>query len=171
MSKKKYAVLAAVIALWVTVFVFAESKIGGMLGLEKVEFWPALMGPSLIGLLGKEAKKAEKKFYITAAFGIVAALVFVLLEHALISVIGGTPGVLVALFVAVFLIILGQFFSAAVSGPISFIYFNAATIITSDILVLTLVRLVVLVVGTFVFMKVEHLLIDVVAGRKKKHQE
>jgi len=166
MSKSKYAILAALIALWVTVFVFAESFIGGLLGIEEVEFWPALMGPSLIGLLGKEAKKAEKKFYITAAFGIVAALAFVLLEHALVPVIGGTPGVLTALFIAIFLVIAGQFFVPSISGPISFIYFNAATVITSDIFTLTLVRLVVLFAGTFIFMKIEHLLIGLVAGKK-----
>ena len=170
MSKSKYAILAALIALWVTVFVFAESFIGGLLGLEKVEFWPALMGPSLIGLLGKETKKAEKNFYITAAFGVVASLVFVLLEHALVPLMGGTPGVLTALFIAIFLVIAGQFFVPSVSGPISFIYFNAATIITDDILILTLVRLVVLLVGTFVFLKVEHLLIALVAGKKREQK-
>ena len=168
MSKPKYAILAALIALWVTVFVFAESFIGGLLGLEKVEFWPALMGPSLIGLLGKEAKKAEKKFYITAAFGIVAALVFVLLEHALVPIIGATHGVLTALFIAIFLVIAGQFFVPSISGPISFVYFNVATIITSDMLMLTLVRLVVLLAGTFIFLKVEHCLIALVAGKKHK---
>lgn len=166
MSKKKYAILAVLIALWVTAFVFIESLVGGFLGLEHVEFWPALMGPSLIGLLGGEAKKAEKKFYITAAAGIVAALIFVLLEHALLPVMGATPGVLTALFVAVFLLIAGQFFLPSVSGPISFVYFNAATIMTHDILTLSITRLVVLFVGTFIFQKVEHLLVKAIAGKK-----
>ncbi len=169
MSKSKYAILAALIALWVTVFVFAESFIGGLLGVEHPEYWPALMGPSLIGLLGKEVKKAEKKFYITAGFGILMALVFVLLEHGLGAVIGGTPGVLTALFIAVFVLIAGQFFFPAVSGPISFVYFNAATILTLDIkggLIHALVRFVILFLGTFIFMKVEHWLIHVVSKKK-----
>lgn len=168
MSKTKYAVLAALIALWVTVFVFAESFIGGLLGLEDVEFWPALMGPSLIGLLGKEAKPAEKKFYMTASFGVVATLFFVLLEHGLVPVLGATPGVLTALFIAIFIIIAAQFFFPQIAGPVSFVYFNAATIITHDIFVLTIVRLVVLLLGTFIFMKVEHWLIHMVTSAKKK---
>lgn len=166
MAKSKYAILAALIALWVTVFIFLESIIGGKFGLETVEFWPALMGPSLIGLLGGEAKKAEKKFYITAAFGIFAAFAFVMLEHALVPVMGGTPGVLTALFVVVFVVIAGQFFVPNISGPISFVYFNAATVITSDIIELTIARLIVLFLGTFIFIKVEHWLIGVVSGKK-----
>lgn len=169
MSKTKYTILAALIALWVTVFIFVESIVGGMCGLETVEFWPALMGPSLIGLLGGEAKKAEKKFYITAAFGIFAALAFVELEHLLVPIMGGTPGVLTALFVVVFIVIAGQFFFPNISGPISFVYFNAATVITSDIMTLTIARLVVLFVGTFLFYKVEHWIIALVAGKKKAH--
>ena len=121
---------------------------------------------SLIGLLGK-GKAAEKKFYITAAFGIVAALAFVLMEHGLVPVLGGTPGVLTALFIAIFILVAGQFFCPAVAGPISFIYFNAATIITHDIFIITLTRLVVLFLGTFLFEKVEHWLIHMVAGKKK----
>ncbi|MBE7017308.1 MAG: hypothetical protein E7420_04035 [Ruminococcaceae bacterium] len=170
MSKTRYAILAALIALWVTVFVFAESFIGGLLGIDHPEYWPALMGPSLIGLLGKEVKKAEKTFYITAGFGILMALVFVLLEHGLGAVMGATPGVLTALFIAVFVLIAGQFFFSSISGPISFVYFNAATILTFDIkggLIQALVRFIILFVGTFVFIKVEHWLIHVVAPKKK----
>ncbi len=169
MSKSKYAILAALIALWVTVFVFAESFIGGLFGVEHPEFWPALMGPSLIGLLGKEVKKAEKTFYITAGFGVLMALVFVLLEHFLVPLIGGTPGVLIALFLAVFVLIAGQFFLPSVSGPISFVYFNAATVLSLDVqgaLIHTLVRLVILYVGTYIFIKVEHWLIHIVSKKR-----
>ncbi len=165
MNKTKYAILAALIALWVTVFIFVESLIGGFAGIEHVEFWPALMGPSLIGLLGG-TKEAEKKYFITAAFGIVAALVFVMLEHALVPVIGGTPGVLTALFIIMFVIIGCQFFLPKFSGPVSFIYFNAATIITTDIMELTIARLVILLVGTFVFLKVEHAIVGAITGKK-----
>jgi len=170
-SKTRYAILAALIALWVTVFVFAESFIGGLLGIEHPEYWPALMGPSLIGLLGKEVKKAEKTFYITAGFGIVIALVFVLLEHGLMGIIGATPGVLTALFISVFVLIAGQFFFPSVSGPISFVYFNAATVLSFNVqggLIQALVRLVVLFLGTFIFIKVEHWLIHIVAKKKAK---
>lgn len=166
-SKGKYTILAALIALWVTVFIFVESSIGKLCGLESVEFWPALMGPGLIGLLGGEAKKAEKTFYITAAFGILAALAFVELEHFLVPLLGARPGVLTALFVVVFAVIACQFFLPQISGPISFIYFNAATVLTHDIMALTIARLVILFVGTFVFYKVEHVLIALVSGKKK----
>ncbi len=165
MNKSRYAILAALIALWVTVFIFAESLIGGAAGLEHVEFWPALMGPSLIGLLGG-TKDAEKKFFVTAAFGIVAALVFVMLEHELVPVLGGTPGVLLALFIIMFIIIGCQFFLPKFSGPISFVYFNAATILTTDIVELTIARIVILLVGTFVFLKVEHMIVGAVTGKK-----
>ena len=166
MSKSRYAILAILIALWVTVFVFLESTVGKLCGQEHIEFWPALMGPSLIGLLGKQIKKAERKFYITAAFGIVVTLVFILLEHLFVPGLGPSIGVLLALFIAIFIIIGGHFFVTAIAGPISFIYFNAATIMTDDIFILTLVRLIVLFVGTFVFLKIEHLLIKLVAPKK-----
>ena len=78
MKKSKYVILAAAIAVWIVIFIFAESTIGKMLGLTTVEFWPALLGPSLIGFLGGD-KVAEKKFFIMASFGIAASLVFVLL--------------------------------------------------------------------------------------------
>ncbi len=170
MSKASYVLLAALIAIWVTVFVFAESFVGGLLGIEHPEYWPALMGPGLIGLLGKDVKKAENTFYVTAGFGIVMALVFVLLEHGLIGLIGATPGVLAALCLSVFILIAGQFFLPKVSGPISFVYFNAATILSFDVkggIIQALVRLVVLFLGTFIFVKVEHRLIHLVSSKKK----
>lgn len=106
----------------------------------------------------------------TSGFGILMALAFVLLEHGLGAVMGATPGVLTALFITVFVLIAGQFFFSSISGPISFVYFNSATILTLDIkggLIQALVRFVILFLGTFVFIKVEHWLIHVVAPKKK----
>ena len=169
MSKSKITALAFCIALWVTVFVFIESVLGGILGFSAwTEFWPALMSSSLIGLLGKD-KAAEKKFYLTAATGILAALLFVELEHLLVPVIGADMGVLSAMCIAVFVVIFLQFMAPSIAGPVSFVYFNAATVLTNDILPRTVVRLAVMVIGTFVFLKVEHFIVGMMTGAHKKH--
>ena len=164
MKKSKYVVLAAAIALWIVIFIFAESTLGKTLGLTTVEFWPALLGPSLIGFLGGD-KAAEKKFFIMAAFGICASLVFVLLEHILIPIVG-SYGVLLALFIMMTVIICCQFFLPQIAGPVSFVYFTVSTIQTHDILILTITRLVVLLLGTWIFHKVEHMIIGAVTGKK-----
>lgn len=168
MSKSKYVVLGAAIALWVTLFILVETILGGLLGLEarSVEFWPALMGPSLITLLGND-KKAEKNFYVTASLGVLAALAFVGLEHAMVPVLGTDLGVLLPLFLCVFAVVASGFFWPSISGPVSFVYFNAATVLTHDIVTLTIVRLVVLLAGTFIFLHVEHAIVHAFSGKKK----
>jgi len=165
MKKSKYVILAAAIALWIVIFIFAESTLGKMLGLTTVEFWPALLGPSLIGFLGGD-KAAEKKFFPMASFGIAMCLVFVLLEHSLIPILGASFGVLLALFIIMTVLICCQFFLPKIGGPVAFVYFTVATIQTHDILILTITRLVVLLLGTWIFHTVEHKIIGAVTGKK-----
>lgn len=167
MKKSKLVALGAVIALWVTIFVLVESLLGGVLKLEAgmMEFWPPLMGPSLITLLGND-KKAEKNFYITGAVGVLAAFLFVELEHMLVPFMGADLGVLTAMFLIVFAVIFSGFVVPSVSGPVSFIYFNAGTVLTSNILPRTVIRLLLMIVGTYIFLHVEHTLVGLISGKK-----
>ena len=69
-------------------------------------------------------------------------------------------------FIIMFAIICCQFFLPQIAGPVAFVYFTVSTIQTHDILILTITRLVVLLLGTWIFHKVEHMIIGAVSGKK-----
>ncbi len=175
MQKKKNFIISAAVAAWVVVYVILEIKIQQWLhaGLNNVEVWPALMAPSLIALMGK-TRAAEKRFFITAVTGVAAAFLQVLLIRWLGMILGENAGLYAAIFIIVFLVALSGKFFPAISGPVSFVYYCAAAVLTDQIFVLTLVRLITLVAGGFLFVRVETAMVDAINKKKttvSKEQE
>lgn len=173
MSHSKKFAIGILMGIWTAVFVFIVTVVVGMLGLEiSAECWPALMGPSLIGLIGGVNKEGMTNFFATAACGLIAALAMVVIAEKLVVMTGGAGilgfpyGLIIALIICVAVIITLGFYAPKISGPVSFVYFCAGTVLTTDIWTLTICRLVILLAGTAIFVAVEHLIIGTVTGGK-----
>lgn len=169
MSIKKLGIALA-IGVWVALYAYLQTWITGLFGIE-AEIWPVLMAPAMVGLLG-HGKVGIKKFYASFTMGILAACAFILLEHAIVPVMG-TLGVLLPLAVLVALIVglgfvLPQWFNGG-----TFIAFCASTILTSGILELTLIRIAVLLIGASIFLLVEQTIVKVLSkpARTTSQQE
>lgn len=161
MSTKK-VVIGLAIGVWVAAYAWIQSQITASLGIE-AELWPVLMAPGIVGLLGG-GKSGQKKYYKMMLTGILAALAFVLAEHAFYPLIGDI-GVLLPLALIVALIVMLGDILPEWFGGVSFIAFCASTILTHDILALTISRIAVLFVGATIFLFIEHLIIKLLTGQ------
>lgn len=164
----KHIITGVAIGLWVSVYVAIQILVAGVLGIENVEIWPALMAPGLIGLLGG-GKEGMKKYYKMAVTGVLAGCVFVLLEYAMVPVMGNISVLFLLAVVIALIVILGAV-APNWFGSTTFIVFTAATILKHDILVLTLTRLVVLLVGTTIFLFGQQWIIKIISKPKATNE-
>lgn len=162
---KKIVLMGLTVGLWVSVYAVIQTLVGTILKIPHIEIWPVLMAPGLVSLLGG-GKDGMISYFKTGTTGILAGLIFILSEQALVPVLGEI-GLLLALTIIVALIVFLQVKLPAWFGPVSFVTFNASTILTDNIISLTVTRLIVLLVGGTLFLLVETKLVGLIMGSGK----
>lgn len=164
MSNKDLILTGVVTGLLVAVYAFVQGTIEGFVGV-KLELWPALIAPAMVTFFGG-GKEGMKKYYGTTAGGILAGLVFVLVEHSLVPILG-VPGLLGALVIIVAAIIVLGKPLPYIFGGAAFVSFNASLILTEDIFALTIARLAIVFIGATIFLFVDHKVMDLIHGKAK----
>lgn len=154
--KKETIATGLTIGVWAATYVFLQNALGAMTG-QTLELWPALMAPGIVKLMGNN-KEAQKNFYKCGLSGLLLSLLFVLCEQNLPAIIG-PAGIYFPLLLAIALImILGELRPDWFSST-TVIIFNAALIQTDEIILRTLFRAGILLIGATIFLWVEHLII------------
>lgn len=166
---KRVLLIGLSVGIWVSIYAVIQTLVSTLLGIGSMEIWPVLMAPGLVGLLGG-GKPGMIKYYKTGATGILAGFLFVVCEHALVPHIGQL-GILLPLTIMIALIVcLGKVWPDWF-GAVTFVTFNASTILTDGILLLTVSRLLILLVGGTLFLLVESKLIQLISAAKLGREE
>lgn len=167
---KKVVTFAITVSLWVCLYIAIQGLVFQfvlpLFGVEasfSVEFWPALIGPSLVTLLGG-TKEAQFTYYRHATSGILLGLIFLLTSHPLVVATSSAFGALIPIFFIIIIAGVGGIVAPKWLGGVTLIVFNIAILSHDQHLVYTITRLVVLWGGTSLFLLVEHWLRHKIIG-------
>jgi len=161
MDKKKMISYAAALSVWVSVYCFLQFLVSRYLGMH-LEFWPALIAPVTITLLGG-GKENTIKYYKLTITGMAAGLLFLMSQVYLVPMYG-VLGLLIPLALIIFVIaILGAKLPSWFGG-VSLIVLNFVIMESANIFTRALTNLGILLIGATVFLLVEHLLHKLIIG-------
>jgi hypothetical protein len=161
MTKKKMISYAAAVSVWVSVYCFIQFMVSRYLGMH-LEFWPALIAPVSIKLLG-EGKENTIRYYKLTITGMAAGLLFLMSEVYLVPMYG-VLGLLIPLSIIIFAIaILGAKLPSWFGG-LSLIVLNFVIMDSTHIFTRALTNLAILLIGATIFLFVEHLLHKLIIG-------